>query len=226
VLAVVIVAGVVTAAAVMLTGGGNDTADRQPTQAGSGPATTTTDPPLGTSTTIRGGDGGDTTTSTGAGDDSPPTATAAAVDPVGLRVDGTEPAGPPSGFSPLDGAPDRAAAARLAAAFENVGIDMTQITVWVWPAVADISGILVLEVIETAPALQESGGADAMVGALFGSDVLREAGVGEVSVVYRGRDPQGPFSITLTTGVDALRTAWEAGTDLPDDAVTVDAHRE
>ena len=132
----------------------------------------------------------------------------------------------PADVSPFDGTPDEEAAASLASEMEAGGLNQDGIRVWVWPATSAFDGYLVLEVDESALALEGSDDAEEIVPIILGSEALQAAGVGVMQVVYHGSDDAGPYSVTVRTDIDAIRTAWQAGTELPPEAVSFVATRE
>lgn len=119
----------------------------------------------------------------------------------------------------LGGSPDTSVAAAIAKGLEDAGVVLDGITVSVLPISGMVASLLVLEVgdeyLETA-LLGEDEGND-MTGVLLAMPEMESASVAEVVTIYRGEDEIGPFTMTFTVSVEALRQAYESGSELGDE---------
>ncbi len=127
---------------------------------------------------------------------------------------------------PLGGSPSYRAAAAFADELEQAGFDLTELEIWVWPVSGTGDTLLILAAGPTTPLLEDDAGADSLVEMMLSSPALADAGVTRMALVFESADAQGPFSVTYTVALDALRSALAEGRDLSADEVVVQMTRE
>jgi hypothetical protein len=125
---------------------------------------------------------------------------------------------PPPPADLLAGSPDVTASAELTAALETLGVDLTGVTVSVWPVWGTGDVLLVITVDDRAAALEsDTAVGDLVIPTLLASPTLDTAGVNRLVFCYEGSDDSGPYLFTITYPLDAVRAALANGTGLPDD---------
>lgn len=121
----------------------------------------------------------------------------------------------------VGGSPNTSAAAAIAKGLEEAGVALDGITLSVLPVSGMVASLLVLEVgdeyLEEALIGTEEG--SDMTGVLLALPEMESASVAEVVTIYRGEDEIGPFTMTFTVSVEALRQAYESDSELGDELV-------
>lgn len=174
--------------------------------------------PLGSSTTVV-----DATSVTTIGTTTLPPTTTTTVDPFLIdiyTIEPTTPAEPPTGVNALVGAaPDEVAALLLSAGLESGGIDLTGVTLRVWPVSGTGESFVIVEFDESASLYAEDDDIAARLFELLLADpVLDDQNITRLALRISGTDEEGSFVFTFTVPVDDLRTSLATGEDLPEGA--------
>jgi hypothetical protein len=174
--------------------------------------------PLATTSTVPGA----TTVTTSAPTTTtlPPTTTTT-VDPFLFdifSIEPTPPSEPATGVNALvGGAPDEVAALLLSAGLEDGGIDLTGVTVMVWPISGTGESFVIVEFDESASLFAEDDDvAQQLFAVLLAHPVIDDQNITRLAMRISGTDEQGAFVFTFTARVDDLRTSLASGEDLPE----------
>lgn len=152
----------------------------------------------------------------------PPTTTTT-VDPFLVdifAIEPTTPAEPPSGVNALvGGAPDDVSALVLTAALENGGIDLTGVTLQVWPISGTGESFVIVEFDESASLYAEDDETAAHLFELLLADpVIDDQNITRLAMRISGSDEQGEFVFTFTVRVEDMRTSIASGEPLAEGA--------
>jgi len=176
--------------------------------------------PFDTSSTVPGGTtAGGTSTTAGATSTTLPATTTTTLDPFLVdiySIEPTPPTEPATGVNALlGGAPDEGLGAVLAAGLEAEGIDLTGVTIGVWPIGSTGDSLLIVDFDETAGtyAADDDAGNDLLI-ALLDDPLVDAAGITRLVMRIGGSDEEGAYVFTFTALVADLRQSLATGESL------------
>lgn len=148
----------------------------------------------------------------------PPTTTTT-VDPFIIdiySIDPTPPAEPPTGVNALlGGPPDEITARVLLTDLEADGIDLTGVTIVVWPILSTGEALVVIEFGETALAYaEEDDPGTALIESILTHPLIDAQNITRLVMRIAGTDEEGPYVFTMTVRVDDMRHSLATGESL------------
>ena len=149
------------------------------------------------------------------------------VDPT--SIEGTPPTQTFIGVDAVLGAgPDPTMGAALTAAGSTTGLDLTGVSISVWPITGTANSLLVIHfgpeaVVFSAP---DGDPASALFNALLASPLIDDQSVTQLVIRIVGTDDEGPYTFLMTTSVAAMRNSLATGDDLPEGEVFFSLTRE
>jgi len=138
-----------------------------------------------------------------------------------IDLDTIEPAPPAEPATGVDallgGAPDDSVSRALIAAIEEEAIDLTGVTITVWPVSATGESLLIVEFDETATGFAEDDTiASLMISTLVSHPLIDDQAITRFVMKIAGTDEQGPYVFTFTASMEAMRASIVSGGSIPE----------
>lgn len=136
--------------------------------------------------------------------------------PFGFDLDSIVPT-PPAPLTGLDAviaeSPNDTLGAALTQSLRDAGVDLTGVTITVWPVSGTGTSLLMLAFDEAAQSYAaEDGGESAdLLGTLMASPLIDAATITRVVVRYADADEQGPFVLVAVSTVEGMRASLAGG---------------
>jgi len=117
----------------------------------------------------------------------------------------------------LGGAPDDSVSRALIAAVEEEAIDLTGVTITVWPVSATGESLLIVEFDETAGVFAEDDTIGSlMISTLVSHPLIDDQAITRLVMKIAGTDEQGPYVFTFTASIEAIRASIVSGASIPE----------
>jgi hypothetical protein len=162
--------------------------------------------------------GPESTTIAGTTTIAPPTTTTT-VDPFLIdiySIEPTPPSEPPTGVNALlGGAPDEIATQVILSDLEADGIDLTGVTIFVWPILGTGESLVLIEFGETAGTYAEDDDqATLLIESVLAHPVIDLQNVTRMVMRIAGTDEDGPYVFTMTALVEDMLQSLATGEPL------------
>jgi hypothetical protein len=117
----------------------------------------------------------------------------------------------------LGGAPDDSVSRALIAAIEEEAIDLTGVTITVWPVSGTGESLLIVEFDETAGVFAEDDTIGSlMISTLVSHPLIDDQAITRLVMKIAGTDEQGPYVFTFTASIEAIRASIVSGASIPE----------